>query len=221
MKVLIADDEQDTLEFLSYNLRQANFTVLKSSDGIDALNKIKSENPDIVLLDVMMPQMDGVEVCQEIRDAGDNNAIVVMLSARDENYTKIAAFKAGCNDYITKPINPKLLINKINGLLKIKYTENNVKGVSNVGDYSIDFESHLITHKGIVHLLPKKQFNIFCLLASRPGKIFSREQIYSKIWGNNVYVGGRTIDVHIRNIREKLGQSSIRTIKGVGYKVVE
>ncbi len=221
MKILIADDDPDIREFLSYNLKKENYNVIEAENGLDAVNLCKEKRPDLVLLDVMMPQMDGVEVCQEIRDAGDNNAIVVMLSARDENYTKIAAFKAGCNDYITKPINPKLLINKINGLLKIKYTENNVKGVSHVGDYSIDFESHLITHKGIVHLLPKKQFNIFCLLASRPGKIFSREQIYSKIWGNNVYVGGRTIDVHIRNIREKLGQSSIRTIKGVGYKVVE
>lgn len=221
MKVLVADDDKDIQEFLSYNLKKANYSVIIADNGVEAIVKTKEHKPDLVLLDVMMPEMDGIEACQEIRDSGDNNTIIVMLSARNENYTKIAAFKAGCNDYVTKPINPKLLVNKIYGLLKIKFTESNFKGVTKVGDYFIDYETHLIKHKDTSYLLPKKQFNIFCLLASKPGKIFTREQIYSKIWGNQVYVGGRTIDVHIRNIREKLGQNAIATIKGVGYKVSE
>ena len=220
MKVLIVDDEQDTLEFLSYNLKQANFSVIKSSDGIDALNKIKSENPDIAILDIMMPGIDGIEVCQEVRDSGNNNIIIVILSARNENYTKIAAYKAGCNDFITKPINPKLLINKINGLLKIKFSSNDFKGFKKVNDFIIDFPSHTIKYMNKDILLPKKQFKIFCLLSSRPGKVFTRDEIYSNVWGLKVFVGSRTIDVHIRSIREALGPNSIITVKGVGYKVL-
>jgi len=219
MKILIADDDPDILEFLSYNLKSENYSVYCADNGEDTLKLTKETYPDLILLDVMMPKMDGIETCQEIRDSGNNNVIIVMLSARDENYTKIAAFKAGCNDYITKPINPKLLLNKLHGLLKIKYADRHLKGLLRVGSYTIDFESHLIGFKGDNILLPKKQFNIFSLLASKPGKIFSRQEIYSKIWGSNVYVGGRTVDVHIRNIREKLGQDSIITIKGVGYKI--
>ncbi len=220
MKVLIADDDPDIQEFLSYNLKKENYNVFSAKNGLDAIRLAKEKKLDLILLDVMMPQMDGIETCQEIREMGNNDVIIVMLSARDENYTKIAAFKAGCNDYITKPISPKLLLNKLSGLLKIKYSEANYKGFSKIGKYTIDHESHLITYNNNTYLLPKKQFNIFCLLASKPGKIFSRQQIYNEIWGTNVFVGGRTIDVHIRNIREKLGQDSIITIKGVGYKVI-
>ncbi|MGC6491193.1 MAG: response regulator transcription factor [Flavobacteriales bacterium] len=221
MKILIADDDPDIQEFLTYNLKKEKYTVYSTSNGIDTLKTVNDKKFDLILLDVMMPEMDGIEACQEIRESGNNNVIIVMLSARDETYTKIAAFRAGCNDYITKPISPKLLLNKLKGLLKIKYSESNYKGFSKVGKYTIDHESHLISRDDNTFLLPKKQFNIFCLLASKPGKVFSRQQIYSSIWGNNVIVGGRTIDVHIRNIREKLGQDAIVTIKGIGYKILD
>ena len=168
----------------------------------------------------MMPGIDGIEVCQEVRDSGNNNIIIVILSARNENYTKIAAYKAGCNDFITKPINPKLLINKINGLLKIKFSSNDFKGFKKVNDFIIDFPSHTIKYMNKDILLPKKQFKIFCLLSSRPGKVFTRDEIYSNVWGLKVFVGSRTIDVHIRSIREALGPNSIITVKGVGYKVL-
>ena len=220
MNVLIADDDQDIQEILTYNLKKENYNVVSADNGVEAMEIVKKNKLDLILLDVMMPQMDGIEACQEIRELGKDNAIIVMLSARDENYTKLAAFKAGCNDYITKPISPKLLIKKLNGLLKIKHSKSNYKGLSNIGKYTIDHESHLISYDNKSYLLPKKQFNIFCLLASRPGNVFSRQQIHNEIWGTNVFVGGRTIDVHIRNIREKLGQDAIITIKGVGYKVL-
>ena len=220
MKILIVDDEQDILDFLSYNLKQANFSVITSNNGIDALKKIKSENPDIVILDIMMPRMDGIDVCQEIRDSGNNNIIIVILSARNENYTKIAAYRAGCNDFISKPINPKLLVNKIKGLAKIKFSSDEFKGFKKVNEYIIDYSSHTVKYKNKDFLLPKKQFKIFCLLSSKPGKVFTRDEIYSKVWGRKVFVGSRTIDVHIRSIREALGLNSIITVKGVGYKVL-
>ena len=219
MKILIADDDKDILEFLSYNLIKANYSVITSDNGVDALKKIEVENLDIVILDIMMPGMDGIDVCQEIRDSGNNNIIIVILSARNENYTKIAAYRAGCNDFITKPINPKLLVNKINGLVKIKYSSHDFKGLKKVNEYIIDYESHIIKYKNNNILLPKKQFNIFCLLSSRPGKVFTRDEIYNKVWGMKVFVGSRTIDVHIKSIREALGPHSVITVKGVGYKV--
>ena len=219
MKVLIVDDEQDTLEFLSYNLKQADFNVITCDNGLDALNKIRSEKPDVAILDIMMPGMDGIETCQEIRDSGNNNIILVILSGKNENYTKMAAYKAGCNDFITKPISPKLLTNKIYGLLKIKFSLDDFKGTKNVNGYTIDYSSHTIKHMNKNISLPKKQFKIFCLLSSRPGKVFTRDEIYSKLWGVRVFVGSRTIDVHIRSIREALGPNSIITVKGVGYKV--
>lgn len=219
MRVLIADDDPDIQEFLSYNLKKENYNVFSAKNGLDAIKVVKEKKLDLILLDVMMPQMDGIETCQEIRELGKNDIIIVMLSARDENYTKIAAYNAGCNDYITKPISPKLLLNKLSGLLKIKYSESEYKGFTKAGKYTIDHQSHIITFNNINFSLPKKQFNIICLLASKPGKIFSRNQIYNEIWGENVFVSGRTIDVHIRKIRQKLGQESIITIKGVGYKV--
>ena len=220
MKIFIADDDKDILEFLSYNFTNANYSVITSDNGIDALKKIEIENPDVVILDIMMPGMDGIDVCQEIRDSGNNTVIIVILSARNENYTKISAYRAGCNDFITKPINPKLLVNKINGLIKIKYSSHDFKGSKKINEYVIDFESHFIKYKNKNILLPKKQFNIFCLLCSKPGKVFTRYEIYNKVWGMKVFVGSRTIDVHIRSIREALGQHSIMTVKGVGYKVM-
>ena len=166
MKVLIVDDEQDTLEFLSYNLKQADFNVITCNNGIDALNKIRSEKPDVAILDIMMPGMDGIETCQEIRDSGNNNIILVILSGKNENYTKMAAYNAGCNDFITKPISPKLLTNKIYGLLKIKFSLDDFKGSKNVNGYTIDYSSHTIKHMNKNISLPKKQFKIFCLLSN-------------------------------------------------------
>ena len=156
MNVLIADDDQDIQEILTYNLKKENYNVVSADNGVEAMEIVKKNKLDLILLDVMMPQMDGIEACQEIRELGKDNAIIVILSARDENYTKLAAFKAGCNDYITKPISPKLLIKKLNGLLKIKHSKSNYKGLSNIGKYTIDHESHLISYDNKSYLLTKK-----------------------------------------------------------------
>ena len=218
--ILVVDDDKGIRELVKEYLDQNNFITSIAENAAVALEKTKLIKFDLIILDIMMPGIDGIEVCQEVRDSGNNNIIIVILSARNENYTKIAAYKAGCNDFITKPINPKLLINKINGLLKIKFSSNDFKGFKKVNDFIIDFPSHTIKYMNKDILLPKKQFKIFCLLSSRPGKVFTRDEIYSKVWGLKVFVGSRTIDVHIRSIREALGPNSIITVKGVGYKVL-
>jgi len=220
-KILLVDDEPDILEIISYNLKSNGYEVFTALNGVKALKKAKAILPDLIILDVMMPEMDGIETCEEIRKIPElNNTIVTFLTARYEDYSQLAGFDAGADDYINKPIKPKLLVGKVKSLLrrlnKNKATEKH--SLINLGDLIIDREEYKITLNKNEILLPRKEFELLYLLASKPGKVFKREDILEKIWGYEVVVGGRTIDVHIRKLREKLGDSSIKTIKGVGYK---
>ena len=220
-KILLVDDEPDILEIISYNLKSNGFEVFTALNGVKALKKAKSILPDLIILDVMMPEMDGIETCEEIRKIPElNDTIITFLTARSEDYSQLAGFDAGADDYINKPIKPKLLVGKVKSLLrrlnKNKVTES--KNVINVGDLIIDREEYKITLNKNEIILPRKEFELLYLLASKPGKVFKREVILEKIWGHEVVVGDRTIDVHIRKLREKLGDTRIKTIKGVGYK---
>ena len=220
-KILLVDDEPDILEIISYNLKSIGFEVFTASNGVKALKKAKSILPDLIILDVMMPEMDGIETCEEIRKIPElNDTIITFLTARSEDYSQLAGFDAGADDYINKPIKPKLLVGKVKSLLrrlnKNKVTE--IKNVINLGDLIIDRDEYKITLNKNEILLPRKEFELLYLLASKPGKVFKREVILEKIWGHEVVVGDRTIDVHIRKLREKLGDSRFKTIKGVGYK---
>lgn len=220
-KILLVDDEPDILEIISYNLKSNGFEVFTALNGVKALKKAKSILPDLIILDVMMPEMDGIETCEEIRKIPElNDTIITFLTARSEDYSQLAGFDAGADDYINKPIKPKLLVGKVKSLLrrlnKNKVTES--KNVINLGDLIIDREEYKITLNKNEILLPRKEFELLYLLASKPGKVFKREVILEKIWGHEVVVGDRTIDVHIRKLREKLGDSRFKTIKGIGYK---
>lgn len=224
-RILLVDDEDDILEFLSYNLKNEGFSIVTANNGHDALKLTEEIKPHLVLLDVMMPEMDGIETCEEIRKLpGMSNILVAFLTARGEDYSQIAGFEAGGDDYITKPIKPKLLISKIKSLLKranhLRETqeEGNTRVVS--GDLVIDRDRYLIYLKGREIVLPRKEFELISLLISKPDKVFTREEIFDKIWGENIVVGDRTIDVHIRKLREKLGDQYIKTVKGIGYKYV-
>ncbi len=220
-KILLVDDEPDIIEFIGYNLRKEGFQVVTCSNGKEALSFIDKEKPHLILLDVMMPGMDGVEVCEQIRSKQDMDSVLIaFLTARGEDYSQIAGFDAGADDYITKPIKPKLLVSRIKALLRRK-TEKGPKQEDNVvkaGNLSIDKERYLVYKDESQIELPRKEFELLLLMASKPGKVFNREEIFSNIWGNDVVVGGRTIDVHIRKLREKIGEGYIKTIKGVGYK---
>lgn len=224
-RLLLVDDEPDILEFLSYNLKNEGFILYTATNGIEALKIAKEVLPHLVLLDVMMPGMDGIETCEEIRKLPDlENTLVSFLTARGEDYSQIAGFDAGGDDYITKPIKPKLLVSKIKSLLKRSQLENNqnddvgTKIIS--GDLVIDRERYIVSLKGREIFFPRKEFELLSLLISKPEKVFSREEIFDRIWGDNIVVGDRTIDVHIRKLREKLGDDYIKTIKGIGYKYV-
>lgn len=217
-KILLVDDDPDILEFLSYNIRQAGFEVETGENGIEALEKLKTFKPDLIILDVMMPEMDGIETCEEIRKLPDfDDTIIAFLTARGEDYSQIVGFDSGADDYITKPIKPKVLLSRLNALLRRKNASSNNAEIENVS-FFIDKERYLIIIDGNEIFLPRKEFDIVTLLASKPQKVFSREEIYTKIWGEHIFVGDRTIDVHIRKIRQKLGDEIIKTIKGVGYK---
>lgn len=225
-KVMLVDDEKDILEFLSYNLRNEGFQIYTATNGKDALKTAAQVKPHLVLLDVMMPEMDGIETCEEMRRIPElEHMLVAFLTARGEDYSQIAGFEAGGDDYITKPIKPKLLVSKIKSLLKRmkskeesdEYEEGN-KIVS--GDLVIDKERYIVLLKGKELFFPRKEFELLSLLISKPDKVFSREEIFDRIWGDNIVVGDRTIDVHIRKLREKLGNKYIKTIKGIGYKYV-
>ena len=224
VKILIVDDEEDILEFLGYNLRREGFEVLTAKNGQVAIDLAKREIPDIILLDVMMPEMDGMETCEIIRTIPElDNVIVAFLTARGEDYSQIAGFDAGADDYITKPIKPKVLISRVKALLRRKTQGNNNSSVKDssliqVGELVIDRSKYLVVIKGKEINLPKKEFELLFLLASKPERVFTREAIYQAIWGDDIIVGDRTIDVHIRKLREKVGEQHIRTIKGVGYK---
>jgi two-component system alkaline phosphatase synthesis response regulator PhoP len=216
--ILLVDDEQDILEFLSYTLQKEGYKVFTATNGEEAVKKVQEISPSLILMDVMMPQMDGIEACQIIRkDLNINQPIIAFLTARAEDYAQIAGFSAGADDYISKPIRPRLLISKIQSLLR-RLTVGSAPfvGIQESG-IVIDRERFVVIVEQQEFQLPKKEFELLELLASRPGKVFNREQILSLVWGNETVVGERTIDVHIRKLREKLGESYIRTIKGVGY----
>ena len=226
-KILIVDDEPDVLEFIGYNLQKAGYEVTTTLNGRDAIEKAKEIKPHLVLLDVMMPQMDGVETCEEMRKNKElQSTIIAFLTARGEDYSQIAGFEAGGDDYITKPIKPKVLISRIKALLK-RYREKNdmeVGGVDSIiktAELTIDKEKYQVTKGDKELILPKKEFELLLLLISKPDKVFTREEIFDRVWGENVVVGDRTIDVHIRKLREKIGNEHIKTVKGVGYKYVD
>jgi two-component system alkaline phosphatase synthesis response regulator PhoP len=215
--ILIVDDEPDILEFLSYNVRKEGYKVFTANNGMEALRLVQQINPSLILLDVMMPKMDGIETCQVIRkDLNMVQPIIAFLTARTEDYAQIAGFEAGADDYINKPIRPRLLISKIESLLRRNKTVQ-----SGSDKITIDRDRFVVEIEGKELQLPKKEFELLELLASRPGKVFNRDQILAVVWGNDTIVGERTIDVHIRKLREKLGDAYIRTIKGVGYTFSE
>ncbi len=221
VKILVVDDEPDIVEFLSYNLRKEGFEVVTAQDGEEALEVARREKPDIILLDIMMPYLDGVEVCRLLRQEAEfRDTLIAFLTARNEDYSQIAALDVGGDDYITKPIRPRVLISRIKALLRRK--ERTAEGSSGhlieAGDLKIDRERVLVLRGEEEISLAKKEFELLSLLASKPGKVFSRDEIYRKVWGTDVIVGNRTIDVHIRKLREKLGDQYIKTIKGIGYK---
>lgn len=223
-KILLVDDDKDIIEFMSYNLRNEGFIVVSCQNGREAIEAAKKEKPHLILLDVMMPEMDGIETCQEIRELpGLEDTIIAFLTARGEDYSQIAGFEAGGDDYIVKPIKPKVLISRINALLKrYKYKGKEIVPEnlsSSFGNLVLDREKYLVMRDAEEINLPKKEFELLSLLISVPGKVFTREEIFSKVWGDDVIVGDRTIDVHIRKLREKLGDHCIKTVKGVGYKV--
>lgn len=220
IKILLVDDEPDILEILEYNLSQEGYQIVTASNGKEAVAKAKKELPHLIILDVMMPEMDGIEACEHIRKIPElQQTIITFLTARSEDYSQVAGFDAGADDYIAKPIKPKVLVSKIKALLR-RFKEEEAQGdVLRVGDIEINRESYKIIKDGEEIVLPRKEFELFYLLASKPGKVFKREEILDKVWGNEVIVGGRTIDVHIRKLREKIGDDWFKTIKGVGYKM--
>ncbi len=217
-KILLVDDEPDILEFLSYNLKKEGYQVHTALTGEEGIKLAKKEMPHLVLLDVMMPGIDGMEVCRELRSAtGMDGVVIAFLTARSEDYSHIAGFEAGADDYINKPIKPRILLSRIKALLR-RSTNGTESTAVDVGKLRIDRESYLVFKDGEEISLPRKEFELLSLLASKPGKVFARDEILNKVWGDEVVVGDRTIDVHIRKLREKLGEEFIRTVKGVGYK---
>jgi len=221
IKILLVDDEPDILEILSYNLIAEGYTVLTAANGLEAVKSAKKNQPHLIIMDVMMPEMDGIEACEQIRAFPElKGTIITFLTARGEDYSQLAGFEAGADDYITKPIKPKILVSKIKALLRRLNEATHMDDLELiiVGDLTIDREAYKIIYKGNELVLPRKEFELLSLLASKPGKVFKRDEILDKVWGNEVVVGGRTIDVHIRKLREKIGDDSFKTIKGVGYK---
>ena len=217
--VLIVDDEDDILEFVSYNLKKEGFKVITASNGIDAIRVAKENLPHLIILDVMMPGMDGIETCRELRHvAALNNTIITFFTARNEDYSLIAGLEAGADDYIAKPIKPRVLTSKVTALLRRHSEAKPVSNTYQVGRLLIDAEKYTAYFDGKLIVLPRKEYELLSLLASKPNKVFTRDEIYSRVWTGDVIVGDRTIDVHIRKIREKLGSENIKTIKGVGYK---
>lgn len=228
-KILLVDDEVDILEFISYNLEKEGYKVYTAKNGAEAIKVAEKTLPDLIILDVMMPEMDGIAACEEIRRIPSlQHTMIAFLTARGEDYSQIAGFEAGADDYITKPVRPKVLVSRVKALLK------RTSGVGaaqpeiiesghtvTVGNLVIDKERYLIVKDGQEMVLPRKEFELLSLLVSKPGKVFTREEIYFSVWGDSVVVGDRTIDVHIRKLREKIGNDFIKTLKGIGYKFVD
>ena len=220
-KILLIDDEMDILEILSYNLEKEGYDIYTATNGKEGIVKAKEILPDLILLDVMMPEKDGIETCQELRKIKElQKTLIVFLSARSEEFSQLAGFQAGANDYIVKLIKPKILISKVNALLQLTSQVSDTSKHIEIGDLIIDKDNFRVSKGGQQFLLPKKEFDLLYLLASNTEKVFKREEILEKVWGNDVIVGERTIDVHIRRLREKLGINTIQTLKGVGYKLI-
>ncbi|HPS46716.1 MAG TPA: response regulator transcription factor [Bacteroidales bacterium] len=217
-KILLVDDEPDILEFLGYNLTKEGYTIYKASNGKEAIQTALNVKPHLIILDVMMPEMDGIETCREMKQIPSlNKSIIIFLTARAEDYSQIAGFDAGADDYIAKPIKPRVFISRVKAILRrfIVPEEKNTQIV--LDEITINRDQYMVTKNNEKIILPKKEFELLWLLASKPNKVFTREEIYASIWGN-VIVGDRTIDVHVRKIREKLNMDHIKTIKGIGYK---
>ncbi len=220
--VLLVDDDPDIREFVTFNLEKEGYAVVTAKDGAEGVEAAKKHRPDLILLDVMMPGMDGIEACEAIRSNPDiATTLIAFLSARGEDYSQVAGFDAGADDYITKPIRPKVLVSRVKALLRRNGKDAEPVGSLERGDLSINLEKYQVYLKGNLIEMPRKEFELLHLLASKPGKVFSRDSIMDRVWGSEVIVGGRTIDVHIRKIREKIGDDTIKTIKGVGYKFEE
>lgn len=218
-KILLVDDEPDIIDLISYNLEKEGYEVRSATNGRDAISEAKNFLPDLILLDVMMPEMDGIETCVELREIESLRfAIIAFLTARGEDYSQIAGFDAGADDYIPKPIKPRVLLSRIQALLRRKSNSDSSDSQESVGGIIIDKEKYLVIHDEKELNLPKKEFELLALLMSKPGRVFTREVILNTIWGNDVVVGDRTIDVHIRKLREKIDNKIIKTVKGVGYK---
>jgi two-component system alkaline phosphatase synthesis response regulator PhoP len=223
VKILLVDDEPDILEIVSYNLKNEGYQIFTAKNGVEAVKLAKQIIPHLIILDIMMPEMDGIEVCEKIRHTkGLENILITFFTARGEDYSQVAGYDVGADDYITKPIKPKVLVSKIKALLRrvkmVKTSDANEK--VKIGDIIIDKEAYVVIKNGERLSLPRKEFELFSLLASKPGKVFKRDDILDKVWGSEVVVGGRTIDVHIRKLREKIGDNNFKTVKGVGYKFI-
>jgi two-component system alkaline phosphatase synthesis response regulator PhoP len=222
IKILLVDDEPDILEILNYNLSSVGYQVFTARNGVEAIEKAKKKSPHLIILDVMMPEMDGIEACEILRKTkGLENTIIAFLTARSEDYSQVAGFDAGADDYITKPIKPKVFLSKVKALLRRLREEEGPVEIMKIGNLVINREEYKVVNKGEELLLPRKEFELLALLASKPDKVFKREVILDRVWGQEVVVGGRTIDVHIRKLREKIGDDHFKTVKGVGYKFVE
>ena len=221
IKILLVDDEPDIIEILRYNLTQEGYDVITAKDGESAIKKVENNHPHLIIMDIMMPKMDGIEACSIIRSNPKFiDTIIVFLTARGEDYSHVAAYDAGEDDYITKPIKPKVFISKIKGLLRRLKKENILESKIEIGNLLIDRDEYKVKVSGKTIILPRKEFELLYLLASKPEKVFKREKIMQSIWGSDVVVGDRTIDVHIRKLREKIGDKYFKTVKGVGYKFV-
>ena len=219
LKILVVDDDLDIIEILKYNLNKSGYLVKSAKNGIEAIKRAKKFMPNIILMDVMMPEMSGIEACSEIKQIDElSETMIIFLSARSEDYTQISAYDAGADDYISKPIKPKILLKKISNIAKKIKSNKNMPIVLDLGSIKINREEYLVTQNKNEIMLPRKEFELIFLLASKPEKVFTRDEIMNKVWGTQVVVGDRTIDVHIRKLREKIGDKHIKTLKGVGYK---
>lgn len=220
IKILVVDDEPDILEILTFNLSAQGYQVYTASNGKKALKVADEILPHLIILDVMMPVMDGIETCERLRmDKRFQNTLIMFLSARGEDYSHVAAFDAGADDYVTKPVKPKVLMSKVKAMLRRFIVDEESKNLL-IGDLTINLEEYKVIHRGEELSFPRKEFELLYLLASKPDKVFKREKIMEAVWGSDVVVGDRTIDVHIRKLREKIGDDYFKTVKGVGYKFV-
>lgn len=220
-RILLVDDEPDILEIVGYNLSSEGYQILTAENGLQAISQAKKHKPHLIILDVMMPEMDGIEACEKLRAVPElSETVITFFTARGEDYSQVAGFEAGADDYITKPVKPKVLISKVKALLR-RFKEASVEETNiKLGNLVINREEYKVLNGKEELILPRKEFELLALLASKPGKVFKREDILDRVWGNEVVVGGRTIDVHIRKLREKIGDDRFKTVKGVGYKFV-